>query len=330
MNSKYNGKKILLVSPKFFGYENEIRDELIHWGAIVDWLPDRPFNAPMFKALVKIWPTSIFPLVDSMYERLINKYGAKYYDYILVINGQTLSSDMLRLLRSNFPAAHYVLYLWDSLNNRKHIQRNFEMFDRIFTFDPNDALSHSLSLRPLFFGRKFCMERMLNQEPRYQISFIGTAHTDRFAVVNRIRASLPLDINTYWYLYLQAPWVLSYYKIVNSDMRQARFSDFNFEPLSKEEVQLIFAQSRAILDIEHFKQRGLTIRTFETLGSEKKLITTNSDVRKYDFFLEDNICVIDRTNPVIPKKFLETPYVPLTVELKNRYSINGWLQEILA
>lgn len=76
-------------------------------------------------------------------------------------------------------------------------------------------------------------------------------------------------------------------------------------------------------------QRGLTMRTFETMGSHKKLITTNAQVRDYDFFNEDNVCVVDRAAPQIPSAFLKSPFVPISPELYRRYSIEAWVDEVL-
>jgi hypothetical protein len=85
-----------------------------------------------------------------------------------------------------------------------------------------------------------------------------------------------------------------------------------------------------ILDIEHPKQTGLTIRTLETLGARKKLITTNSSVKDYDFYRDSNICVVDRNDPVIPQCFFDTPYQDVSDAIFNRYRLSGWMDEIIS
>lgn len=323
-----NGQRVLLVVPSFFGYEQDIKRELEQQGAQVDWLPDRPFDTPFMKALTKIRPGWVLPAADRLFTQLLEAFGATHYDTVLVVNGQTLSKNMLQRLRTSFPAAQYVLYMWDSIANRAHIRDNLARFDRVFTFDPQDAARYQMHLRPLFYGRGF-EASPLPTPIRYHISFVGTAHTDRFAVVDRLRRSLPEAINAYWYLYLQAPWVMQVYRWTKPEMRHAHAHDFHFTPLEKWTLQSVFAESLAILDIEHPRQVGLTMRTFETLGAGKKLVTTNTGVRDYDFYSEDNICVIDRTNPRIPKAFLDTPFKPLPDFVRKHYSITGWLEELL-
>lgn len=331
MRGALEGQRVLLVVPYFFGYERDIRNELETQGAMVDCIADRPFSAPTLKALTTLSPRAVQPFVDRLYGRLLSEFGAAKYDLVFVVNGQTLSTSMLRHLRSVFPAARFVLYLWDSIANRPLVRHNLPLFDHAYSFDPQDAVRYGMRLRPLFYGHGFQGgDASTSLAPRYKISFIGTAHSDRFPVLDRLRSGLEQGISAYWYLYLQAPWVLHYYRLTQQEMRHARPQDFSFVPLAKSDVESVFSSSLSILDIEHPRQIGLTMRTFETLGAHKKLITTNAGVRDYDFFTPANVCVIDRTSPRVPKEFFDSPYEALPKPIRDRYSISGWLREILS
>jgi hypothetical protein len=314
--------------PSFFGYERDIKSELELLGAVVDWLPDRPFDHPFPKAVAKVCSNCVLPYADILYESLLEGFGATHYDYILIINGQTLSDRMLKRLIANFPSAKCILYMWDSFKNRRRFKDKMSYFDKVSTFDPDDALNYQIELRPLFFGRGFDIEKT-SQPKKYQVSFIGTAHSDRFAVVDRVRKNLPKGTNAYWYLYLQSPWVFNLYRLTKPDMRHANRQDFQFEPIAKTTIQKVFEESLAVLDIEHPNQCGLTMRSLEALGARKKLITTNVNIQKYDLFSKDNILIINRENPILPKEFFESPYIELPSDLRNRYSITGWLEDIL-
>lgn len=321
------GKRVLLVAPKFFGYERDIKAEIERRGAIVDWLPDRPFDTPLMAALTKLKAEWVQVPAERLYDRMLNQFAATSYDYILVVNGQTLSRKTLNRLRENFPTAKNILYMWDSIENRRSVLDNLSFFDHAFSFDPQCASSHGMHLRPLFYSKGF--QHDAAEDLAFHVSFVGTAHTDRYAVVNELKKELDNDIQTYWYLYLQAPWVFQYYRATKPFMRKARKDEFNFEPLEKAMVQSVFARSKAIVDIEHPNQRGLTMRTFETMGAGKKLITTNSQIADYDFFKAGNVCIIDRGSPKIPRAFLESAFTPYTNELLYRYSLEGWVDEVL-
>ena len=321
------GKRVLYLAPKFFGYDQDILEELQSRGATVDVLRDRPFDSPTMMALTRFARASVMSAVDRHYTTELERFGRSAYDLVFVVNGQTLSTSLLRRLRASYPAAEFILYMWDSITNRPSVLSNLPFFDRVFTFDRKDAGTYGFRFRPLFFSRGF--EAPSDAASQYHISFIGTAHTDRAKIVSVIDRSLPLEVKRFWYLYLQAPWVFAINKVTNPSFRSARLNQFCFDPLPKKRVQTVLALSRAILDIEHPRQIGLTIRTFETLGAGKKLITTNSEVASYDFFNPSNICVVDRKNAVIPQKFLEDDFVPISPALRRKYSLVGWLDEIL-
>lgn len=329
-----NGKTVLLSAPKFFGYENEIADELRRRGAKVDFLADRPFKSPLMHVLARFWRRPVLAFTERYYRRQLANFATERYDYVLIVNGQTWQPGLLADLRARHASATFIFYLWDSLENRSSALALLRYFDRASCFEPKAAARHGLRFRPLFYCPSFDRAPRATgnetAETDYAISFLGTAHTDRYAIVNRIDRQLQPSLSRYWFLYLQAKWVLIVYRILNPAFRDASASTFSFTPLGREESSHIFWRSDAILDIEHPRQVGLTMRTFETLGARKKLVTTNIEVRDYAFFDDANVCVIDRKAPVVPEDFLTSPMKPASAATLARYSLAGWVDEIFA
>jgi hypothetical protein len=326
LNHLLKDKNILYVAPAFFGYESDIKNELEKQGASVTFLLDRPFSSPFLKALTRVRREWVIGSANRYYQSALASNNTDF-DYVFVVNGQTLSTDTLAAWRQRYSSAKFILYMWDSFSNRKQTLENLEFFDSIFTFDKNDADQYQVNFRPLFFSAGF--ESTVETPLLYDISFIGTAHTDRFSIVEKVDAQLDSSVRKYWYLLLQAKWVYWVYRLTNKNFSNAKIEKFKFESISKAEVQRVFNASRAILDIEHPKPTGLTMRTLETLGARKKLVTTNTSVKFYDFYSEDNISIIDRNNPVISEKFLNTPYKAVEAHIYRRYSLSGWLEEII-
>jgi hypothetical protein len=60
----------------------------------------------------------------------------------------------------------------------------------------------------------------------------------------------------------------------------------------KKYAQLLAASS-TVLDIPISNQAGISIRTIETIGAKKKLITTNKNVHFEQFFSPESILIID-------------------------------------
>ncbi len=328
MQDSLAGKQVLLVAPQFFGYEKEIHAELERRGAQVDFIMDRPFQSAFLKAVTKVRPELVIQIADRFYASELQRLGNKAYDLVFVISGQTLSTKTLQRWRQSLPTACFILYMWDSFANRPRARDNLIHFDHAYTFDRQDAAQYGIGFRPLFFSPGF--EAPSTSDSRYDISFVGTAHTDRYAVASAVRQALPASTRVFFYLYLQAKWVYWVYKLINPAFAKAQFSDFRFDPLMKAQVQEIFRDSRIILDIEHPEQTGLTMRTLETLGAQKKLITTNTSIRDYDFYSAANICIIDRKQPVIAADFLTSDYQPVNAIIYQKYRIKGWLDELVS
>ncbi len=320
---------MLFIAPRFFGYEEVIAEALRDKGANVDFILDRPFESAFMKAMARFFRWAIIGAADEYCRNKLNGFDQKEYGLVFVISGQTLSKKTLDAWRTKYSEAKFLLYMWDSFKNRRWAKDTLCFFDQSFTFDESDALENSINFRPLFFSPGF----ELNVEQKdllYDISFIGTAHSDRFQVISEINDKLPRAIKSYWYLFLQAKWVFWVYKLINKGFRNAKLEDFKFRPMPKEDVYEVFLKSKVLLDMESPKQEGLTMRTIEALGSRKKLLTTNPSVKKYDFYSPSNICVINREAPVVPMSFFVEPYVEVPENIYKKYSLEGWLNELLS
>lgn len=319
------GKRVLLIAPPFFGYDEAIGAEIMRRGASLVRLADRPYRTPLATALTKLAPVAVASAALQQYRRQLGNAGSGF-DLCLVVNGQTIAPQLLREIRAANPTATMILYLWDSLDNRPSIRRTLSLYDCIYGFDPVDAQRFGFRYRPLFYSDDFSASSVRRS---VDISFAGTAHSDRGPIIWNLDRGLPRYVSRRWFLYLQARWVRDLYALKNRRFRSIPPGFFSYRPLPKSALAELFARSRAILDIEHPNQRGLTMRTFETLGAGKKLVTTNRNVRSEDFFAEDRVLVIDRNAPVIPPSFLETDVSPLSADIVHRYSLEGWLDELL-
>lgn len=321
-------KKVLLIAPRFFGYEKAIMQQLTELGATVDFLADRPYSKPWQTGLTRITPCLMQPFIDRFYQAKLTTLTSHIYDLILVINGQTVSTKTLQTLKNTYAEARFILYLWDSVQNRPKSVQNFTFFDKVLTFDSVDASRYGIGLRPLFFTPE--LENSSKVVQQFDISFVATMHSDRYQVVSKLIQNLPTNLTTNWYFYLQAKWVFYLYKLTKKSFRQSEINTFKFKPIDKQNLKQIFHASKAILDIEHPKQNGLTMRTLETVGANKKLITTNAKVKEYDFFREENIIVIDRNNPNIPNAFWDTEYQALPDNIYAKYQLKNWLLEVIS
>jgi hypothetical protein len=332
MKDKYlRGENVLFIARKFFSYDKAIFDELVICGAKVDLVYDVPFTRPLVKALLRKLRFVLAPFASRLIEREIAEFQTASYDYIFVILGEGLTDGFYQRLKLSHPRSKIILYVWDGIeNNRQYLKAQFKHFDVVSSFDPVDSEKYSLHFKPLFYiPPNSLIDQSKYNKNMYLASFIGTSHSSRSKVLARIRAQFSNQANVVFiFEYLQAKWLYYLYNLWDRRYSSTAINLISFESMDYDSVLEVMMASKAILDLPHPSQSGLTIRSIEALGLKKKLITTNVNIVKYDFYHPSNIMVITPKNPTISKEFLDLDYVPLDAHIYDKYSVSEWLRSI--
>lgn len=300
-------------------------------GAEVDMYDERSVTSAFDRSLLKF--SSKFFEKKSMkyYDKILNQNRGKDYDYIFIVKCDMTPIPILKRMQKEYPKAKLCLYLWDSIENIPGILKKIPYFDSVHSFDPEDCKQYrQVSFRPLFFADEF---RQNGEDVPliYDLSFVGTIHSDRYAVIRQIRKKAEKhQLKTFWFCYLQSKYLYYIYKALKKEFRGTKLEDFDIDKMDSASVAAVVKQSKIVLDIQHPKQTGLTMRTIEMLGMNKKLITTNKSITDYDFYNPNNIRVIDRKNVKIDSGFLKSAYQPLDPEIYEKYSLEKWLLEVLS
>ena len=329
MKHNLNSKRILFFYLSTFNYENEIKWAMEREGATVDTFNERPTNNVFVRILIRLNRNLIDKYIRMYYDEIIEKTKHNKYDFIFFIKGESLSPVIINKLRGAHPEAKIVMYYWDSIANNLNARKLLGCFDRVLSFDKNDCDTMKLKFLPLFYIPQYAEIAEKKVEQKYDMMFAGTTHSERYEFVNGIAEQITKQGGkcfTWFYF----PSKVNFYKlkIDNPRFRSAKIENFNFKPMSREKLLELYAESRIQIDMQHPKQTGLTMRTIETLGAKKKLITTNPNVKEYDFYRPENILIVDRYTPIIPKEFIETSWKELPVEVYKKYSISSWLNII--
>jgi len=325
-----NHKNILFFSVQTFNFEKEIKNKLEEFGAKVEYFDERPSNSSLVKGIIRIKPSFYQKRIDNYYKGILFKTKDEIYHYLLVNKGEVVPEFFLKEFKEYHPECQCIFYTWDSFINCSHPIKILKYFDKKITFDPDDALKFGLNFRPLFYLDAY---KNLNIKTdvkfKYDLLFIGTAHSDRYLVSNKIRNWCALNnLELYCYYFIHGRLVYFYKKIFDKSFQIFNYKKLAFKSLKTEELIELYKFSNVILDIHHPGQKGLTMRTFEAIGARKKIITTNSEVKKYPFYNSNNIYVIDRNNISLDKFFFELPYEEVDEELYYKSSIEGWLRYI--
>lgn len=325
---------ILLIAPVFFDYYKEMIKELKKMNYEVDYICDAPSNSNISKAIGRINKNLIKGSTQKYFEgNVLPIIKDKKYDVVLVVGGMTFAftPDMMRMLRILNTDAKFVLYQWDSERNLPYSTKIHEFFDEVYSFDRYDCKEKSFyRFLPLFYTQIYeNIGEKESKENGYDCSYVGTAHPQKFKDINEmaeaVKNVMPKQLV---YHYMPSKLKFLYHKVLSPEFKNAKMSDFQTQKVPFEQLVKIFGESKCILDAPQAGQTGLTIRTIECLGAKRKMITTNTDIRFYDFFREENILIYDGQIDE-NAKFFTADYVELPEELYQKYSLRNWLKTMI-
>lgn len=325
--------KLLLIMPNFFDYPELIIDELNNMGYEVDFFDDRPSTNAFVKAAIRVNRNIINIYIKRYFNYIMNTVKSKQYDVVFLISGQSLSlsEEMIACIKKNQQNAKFILYQWDSQANFPYIKKFHKYFDKCYSFDKNDVKkTPNMEFLPLFYSKIYEKIGEKNiEEYKYDFCFVGTAHPQKYKFINLMCEQLkPIYKKQFIYFYFPSPIVFLYRKIMNKEMKNAKYREFHYTPLTGNEMNYIYESSRCVLDSAQSGQVGLTMRAIEALGAKKKLITTNEDIVSYDFYKPENIYVYkDKIN--LDDLFFKQKYTEINSNIYEKYSLKSWLKELL-
>ncbi len=319
-------KRVLLICPNFFEYHKLVLNELVERGFEVTWMDDRPSNNFLTKSLIRLNKNLVKHKIENYSDMIANKMKENKFDICIIILGQSFNAKDIKKWRIVNPNCKFVYYTWDSVKNFKNTIELINECDISYSFDKTDVDTYkNLNFLPLFYSKVVDKDSNVN----YDFSYIGTIKLGKYEyikkIINQLETKYP---NSYVYFYIQSPLVLMYYKLRFKEFKRAKFSEFKYKKLNYDETLRIYANSRFVVDCQMKNQKGLTMRTFEVLALKSKLVTSNDDIVKYDFFNENNIYVTQGTFDFNDKFFVNN-FIENDDFMKN-YSLKSFINCLLS
>lgn len=326
-------KKLLFLMNSMQGYEDEIIKGLENRGFEVDWyknsskIPkqDLTFFKRIIRSLaedfeIKKFRELLFEIENKYYSEEMKKLN-KNYDYIIDI-GSKSSPNFMKILNKNYKSKKK-LFIWDDLRYDRRSEELISYFDKVYSYCPEDANKFKLIYRPSFYTKIFVDE---NEKKDLDIFYIGNMRErERTIIIKKIDELFP---NLNKKIKLCGSFKLKYlnrYLSVDTYKKYFIQEQFNIKELSE-----FYKSSKSILDITIKSQIGLGLRPIEAIGAKCKLITTNGNIKNYDFYNENNIFVLNKdfSNLEKLKEFMNKPYLEYSDEIKYKYSLDGFIDDI--
>lgn len=312
--------KITIISYDNWGFNSHIANVLAQQGHLVNHIDIYSFRYkyPDFSFRIKNFFLKIFfgeNLKHIYYGNKILKIlkNQAKQDLILTIKGDFINTKSLIDFKKF--STKSIAFFNDSINRYPNIKNVIPHFDEVFSFEKKDCKKYNLT-----FKTNFIYNKLIEDASNLKYDLFNISSTDkRTKTILKIALAVKkIGIN---------------YKIIIFDgknkLKKYDFIEIIEKPLSLENVNQFITESKVLLDIHRTKQDGLSFRIFESLGKEKKIITTNADIKHYDFYNSNNILVIDTNKVVIPSDFFENSYQPIPKEILEKYLLENWVNEFI-
>jgi hypothetical protein len=313
--------RITIISFDNWGFNQHIEKCLLEKGNIVNHIDINSFK---YK-----YPNLLYRVKNFIFKLFIKKnlkhvyYGEKIIqllnnqekqDLILTIKGDFIDNKSIIEFKNYTKKS--IAFFNDAISRYPNIKNVLPFFDEVYSFEKKDCDKYNLKFKTNFIYQQ---NKENKEKHKYQL-FNISSKDKRTKIILKIAAALQkIDIK---------------YKIIIFDNRKKLSKSSGVEiiekPIPLEKVNQFIDESKVLLDIHRTKQDGLSFRVFESLGNEKKLITTNQDIKSYNFYNPNNIFVIDLKNPTFPKSFFESPYQRINSEIFNKYLVENWVENFIS
>lgn len=324
-----SNQKIVLIAPKYFDYELEIKSKLEEWGASVHLIYENMDKVSIYyKMLYSKFPDCMLKAMDKYFKKKL-AVDSPDVSYVLVIRGQFLSKSVIAHMKLRFDKkCQYIFYQWDSVRNNENAKLIASEFDRVYTFDPEDAKLYKWIYRPLFYisTKINHVERKVND-----LLYICSLHSDRARILMEIKRFCTKSGLSYRAILFEKQYIFLKRKYIDQRPEYISVSnnDMTFKPVTLPQAYELYGCSKAVIDYTHPGQKGYTMRTIECLGNRCKLITNNVRIREADFYDERNVYVYDNNKFKIPEEFIRSEYCDIDLEVYKYYSLDCWIETLL-
>lgn len=297
-NIKSNKYEVVVLTNSSFKYKN-IKDRLVNF----------------YKKIVKkdkSYKRQLIRVYEENQNLFFLEQQKTIFDYTLVIRPDKFSLKVLEAVK--IKSKKMIAYQWDGMSRFPEVTETIDFFDEFYVFDKNDIESNS---KKLSYTTNFyfdCYNNLFKNEIKYDVYFIGSydSRTQDLLLICSELESMGLKINV---LLATSP---------KKHLKEYKFITYLKKSLTYYDNLEILSQSKIIIDLAHKDlHTGLSFRAFESVGYDKKMITTNKTIKSMDFYNPQNIFVFDddRTDLI---EFVKSEYISIPETIKNKYSFSNW------
>lgn len=339
-------KRVLLIAPDWMGLHNDIIEGLRRQNYLVDFIAEKRYLYDPFYSLSRRKhqkdEEEFLNEIEIYWRELLSlKQYSSIYDILFVVDGQALHPCVFSMLKKRNSRIFCANYLFDRIEGVYAFNRNFNYFDRIFTFDPHDAVVFRIPLLQIYWVESD------TSVIGYDIFGYGAFSHYRYKVFKAVSEIVAELTNNYlialYHKNIKFPILNDIKNVIRPicgltkgvTSKQLKSGLITNKTIPTDEFRKIIASSNVVLDTSAPYQDGLTARFMWALGLGKKIITTNNVVNQYDFYSPDQVLmispdsIVNRKDEIISFIKYECKTDSIRRNIINQYRIDNWLKTII-
>jgi hypothetical protein len=283
MDFKENKTCLLIIPKHFYSFEKHINKALSDIGYIVTVANDEYPEGPIGKVLGKLQ----IPLVFSFtYIAITEKFlKNKAYDIILIFKGRGISKKLLKIARQS--TNKIVGFNWDSFKFNRGPLKWLKYTNEYYTFDFKDSDEYGVPVIELF---SILPPVDKKGDIKYDVSGIMRNHSQRLRYLDKVLSIINVPV-TFLYIYEQNIFSFVINFIKNPGLYIKYFKYIYFKPLTYTDYIAAIQQSAFTIDYAHSDQTGITMRCYESINMQTKIITNNTYMHRSRYFNANNTVV---------------------------------------
>lgn len=233
------------------------------------------------------------------------KKKLKRYDTVIIFD-RLYSQNIIKYIHKINSKARIIFWYWNLIEDESK-KPQYRDLAEYWTFDAGDEKKYNLKKNHQFYFNN--SESQLGMKES-DIFFVGS-DKGRYRKLETLRNELKLKgYETEFFII----------KDKTSD-KNGDYAEF----MSYEEVMKYIKGTKCIVDYYQEKQTGLTLRTLEAIFFNKKVLTNNKDIKKYDFYKPDRFLLIpEETNRM--DEFMHADISDYTKKEQFQFSYESWLE----
>lgn len=341
-------KRILFFTSTFMDIYKDVQIAMKEMDFEVVWVEASTITPNPYNRLLNLYtPENIKVYLEKValkWETVLSQDEFKApFDYFFAINGLDVHPKLFDFLISKNPKIYKILYLYDRVDGVIQIDEFFSYYDKVFSFDLSDCHKYHLNFLPIYW-----IPSLVQSIVKYNIFGLASYSLfkpERTALYRRIYDLVKKNnLKGYIRLYVNIGndsqikfWIKSIIKhllgreSISLPLLSSKLT--TFDRLTPSEYRDFINLSDTILDTQAQYQDGLTARFMWAVGAGKKIITTNQNIKKYDFYSVEQFYILsenDKDNGAL-LKFLMSSFMPSEAyyDKIRKYRIDNWIQTIL-